>query len=125
MLIMFVHSECDPGYFGYNCSSQCYCKYDSCDPHRGVCSTNECQPGWQSQSCSEGQWKQCVITCIELFRNINSRLLIVMFNVNRLFRALLLDVLHTYVITAIVYCLGVVVIKKHFLQTTHVRVYVS
>jgi len=48
-----------------------------------------------------------------------------MFNVNRLFRALLLDVLHTYVITAIVYCLGVVVIKKHFLQTTHVRVYVS
>ena len=53
--------ECDNGWFGYNCLSQCHCKgqMESCNKTTGYCESG-CDIGWSGQNCSYGKYKQNV-----------------------------------------------------------------
>jgi len=55
ILIFSYHLACDDGYFGMNCTHQCYCRYGACIKSRGECLPEGCQRGWKGDTCSEGK----------------------------------------------------------------------
>jgi hypothetical protein len=46
--------ECDLGTFGNNCSSNCHCINETCNPMNGTCPDGGCQPGYKDDNCSTG-----------------------------------------------------------------------
>ena len=46
--------ECVSGTFGNNCSRNCHCVNQPCDPKRGTCPTSGCQRGYNGSTCSKG-----------------------------------------------------------------------
>lgn len=50
--ILFV--ECESGTFGNNCSSNCHCNNQTCDPINGTCPDAGCRPGYKGGTCSTG-----------------------------------------------------------------------
>jgi hypothetical protein len=49
---MFV--VCESGTFGNDCSSNCHCVNQTCDPEHGTCPVGGCQRGYKGITCSTG-----------------------------------------------------------------------
>ncbi|XP_046358032.2 uncharacterized protein LOC124136213 isoform X1 [Haliotis rufescens] len=49
-------AECVKNMFGINCSSECHCKGEPCDPTSGICK-HGCLLGWSGQSCDTEKLK--------------------------------------------------------------------
>ena len=73
--LSFSHLACDDGYFGMNCTRQCYCRYGTCIKATGICPTKGCQRGWNGDTCSEGNLQKIYSLFIKmsiLFKIISS-----------------------------------------------------
>ncbi|XP_067679560.1 uncharacterized protein [Haliotis asinina] len=49
-------ADCAKNMFGVNCSSECHCKAEPCDPASGICK-HGCLLGWSGQSCDTEKLK--------------------------------------------------------------------
>ena len=52
--LLFV--ECGSETFGNNCSSNCHCINETCNPINGTCTDGECKRGYKDDNCSTGMW---------------------------------------------------------------------
>jgi len=50
--LIFV--ACISGTFGNDCSSNCYCINQPCDPEHGTCPAGGCERGNKGSTCSTG-----------------------------------------------------------------------
>jgi hypothetical protein len=46
--------ECVSGTFGNNCSRNCHCVNQSCDPKHGTCPVGGCERGYTDITCITG-----------------------------------------------------------------------
>lgn len=51
---LIIFTECQPGYFGQNCQSQCHCNVDGCATITGECNnqTAGCKIPWTERNCA-------------------------------------------------------------------------
>lgn len=50
--IIIIFAACESGTFGNNCSVNCYCINQTCDPINGTCPDGGCQRGYNGTTCS-------------------------------------------------------------------------
>ena len=51
--------ECVSGTFGNNCSRNCHCVNQPCDPKHGTCPAGGCERGYKDLTCSTGMIYGC------------------------------------------------------------------
>lgn len=51
-IVWFMFEECNYGFFGQNCASQCFNTCKGCNNVDGACDRG-CYPGWQGNNCGD------------------------------------------------------------------------